>query len=138
MDEVLEWGARILKHRHKNMNDAVMFDIDDTIIESSTGKPMEMPLRLFNFAKSLGYIMIIITARPKTEEAAKFTLEQLKQLNIEPHWLIFSTAEEKGDIKKQLLQYHFVLSIGDQNTDITNTKHFIRLPNSMDPNIYYN
>ena len=138
MNEVLEWGAKILKHRHKNINDAVMFDIDDTLIESSTGKPMNMPLRLLNFAKSLGYIIIIITARPKTEEAAKFTLEQLKQFNIEPHWLIFSTAEEKGDIKKQLLQYNFVLSIGDQITDITNTKHFIKLPNYNDPKIYYN
>ena len=43
---------------------AAMFDIDDTLIESRSGKRMENVYALYKSVQNKGYKMIIITARP--------------------------------------------------------------------------
>lgn len=138
MDEALEWGARLLSNRIKNMNDVVMFDIDDTIIDSNSGEPMWNVIELYKFAKRRNYIIIIITARPHDDDNVRITKEQLNTIGIETDALIFARAEDKGTVKKYLIQYNFFLSIGDQLTDLTHTKHYIKLPDKIDTKVYYN
>jgi len=47
-----------------NPKDAVMFDIDDTLINSQTGKIIEDIYELYKNVQKKGYRMVIITARP--------------------------------------------------------------------------
>ena len=138
MNEALEWGARLISERVKNINDVIMFDIDDTLIDSIRGEPMWNVIELYKFAKIRKYIIIIITARPPDDENVRLTKEQLESLGIYPDALIFSLAEDKGWVKKFFIKYNFFLSIGDQLTDITNTKHYIKLPDKFDIKTYYN
>lgn len=60
-------------------NDAVMFDIDDTLIWTN-GQPNTPIIDLLHKMKGLGYKIIIITARPGFEEVVKWTVKNLKSI----------------------------------------------------------
>jgi hydroxymethylpyrimidine pyrophosphatase-like HAD family hydrolase len=62
-------------------NDAVMFDIDDTLIWTS-GQANAPIIQLLHRMKALGYRIVIITARPGVEIGVKLTIKQLKDLGI--------------------------------------------------------
>ena len=53
----------ILKNRVVGEKDAVMFDIDDTLIFTNGNANVPI-IKLLHYAKYLGYKIIIITARP--------------------------------------------------------------------------
>lgn len=127
MNDLAFFGIDILQNRTINHNDAVMFDIDDTLIYQllgPTGKPMEPMIQLIREADELGYKVVIITARPHYQENVDVTKAQLHELNIPYDYLIFSPAEQKGIVKQQT-EFNFVLSVGDMPTDLTHSEYYI-------------
>jgi ribonucleotide monophosphatase NagD (HAD superfamily) len=115
----------ILKNRVVEKKDAVMFDIDDTLIFTNGHANTEM-IDLLNYSKRLGYKIIIITARPFSIVTRQFTIMQLKKYGIIYDELYLTPALNKGNVKKQS-GYNYILSVGDQETDLTHTKYGIKI-----------
>lgn len=115
----------VLKNRVIDEKDAVMFDIDDTLIFTNGSANTEM-IELLNYSKKLGYKIIIITARPFSIISRYFTILQLKTHNIIYDELYITPAFNKGNVKKQT-GYNYILSVGDQDTDLTYTKYGIKI-----------
>lgn len=136
MENVKLHAIKFLSNRERGSRDAVMFDIDDALIKVS-GEPIKEMVTLYKFAEMIGYNMIIITARPYFEKNAMWTAGQLLELGINPINLYFTPAHLKGDAK-QHLDYNFVLSVGDQWTDLTDTLKWIKLPDRNDKRIISN
>ena len=61
--------------------EAVMFDIDDTLIFTD-GRPNIPIIRLLHRAGQMGYKIVIITARPGIGHVIRWTIEQLKAYGI--------------------------------------------------------
>ena len=129
-------AMKFLSNRERGPNDAVMFDIDDALIRVDNTPIREM-ISLYKFAEMIGYKMVIITARPYYEYNAQWTATQLLGVGINPYNLYFTPAQLKGDTKKQL-GYKFVLSVGDQWTDLTDSEKWIKLPDNDDDRILAN
>lgn len=108
------------------MVDAVMFDIDDTLITSMTGQRIEKVYTLYQQAKAQGYKIIIVTARPAFTANVKWTKYQLWNNGITYDKLVFASAEDKGYYKRTS-GYNFILSVGDQDTDLTDSKYAIKI-----------
>jgi len=109
-------------------NDAVMFDIDDTLIWTD-GTPNVPIISLLHRMKALGYRIVIITARPGVEIGVKMTINQLKNHGIVYDYLGFTSAKTKSLMKKRL-GYNFILSVGDMPTDWTDSKYYINTSSS--------
>ena len=136
MEEVKLHAMKFLSSRERGVNDAVMFDIDDALIRVDNTPIREM-ITLYKFAEMIGYNMIIITARPYTDDNAMWTARQLLEVGINPVNLYFTPPQLKGDAKRKL-GYNFVLSVGDQWTDLTNTEKWVKLPSTFDSRIIAN
>ena len=54
-------------------NDAVMFDIDNTLISSRNKKVIEPVYNIYKALKQRGYKIVIITARPGFQENIEWT-----------------------------------------------------------------
>tara|TARA_Y100000389_G_C17465382_1_gene525015 strand:+ start:2664 stop:2996 length:333 start_codon:yes stop_codon:yes gene_type:complete len=108
------------------MVDAAMFDIDDTLITSLNGKRIENVYKLYNHMKARGYRMVIVTARPAFAANVKWTVDQLRRNNISYDTLVFASARDKGYYKRTS-GYNFVWSVGDQDTDLTDSKYAIKI-----------
>jgi predicted HAD superfamily phosphohydrolase YqeG len=134
MELALTFGLKCVSNRTVEAADAVMFDIDDTLLRTDGTIIKEMAY-LFQTCKSLGYKMIIITARPHSEDSIEYTRNQLQSNRLIPDFLIFSEPEKKT-IAKEQLQLHFILSVGDLYTDLGGSDHSIKLPNRIDNNVY--
>ena len=76
METLKEWGMYYISNRRVHENDAVMFDIDDTLIFTD-GRPNTPMIDLLHEAVNMGYQIIIITARPGLELVIKWTVKQL-------------------------------------------------------------
>lgn len=107
--------------------EAIMFDIDDTLIKVSDGKVIEPMMELLRISKMIGYTIIIITARPWYPDNVKYTKRQLASKGITYDQLHFCYPQDKTKLKKELIKrgYHFVLSVGDQPTDLTDSDNYI-------------
>ena len=79
--------------------------------------------------------MVVITARPHTPENVKHTEEQLSINGIVYDRLIFAEPTHKTKAKENT-RLHYVLSVGDQFTDLGGSDHYIKLPGSIDKNVY--
>ena len=115
----------ILKDRVIREKDAVMFDIDDTLIFTNgvANTPM---IKLLYYAMDLGYKIVIITARPNNLITIGIYKMQLKRYRIPYHILIITPAHNKGNVKaKSGLNY--ILSVGDQPTDLTHSQYAIKI-----------
>jgi len=126
MEEAKKRGIEILENHDFHPNDAVMFDIDDTLIYYNM-KPNTSIIELAKRSKDLGYKVVIITARPDYKENRRITEDELKVNNIEYDLLFYTTHHNKHNIKQQLSS-NFILSVGDMWTDVTNSLHYIKLP----------
>jgi len=109
-------------------DDAVMFDIDDTLIESSTGKVIRDIYDLYKNAQKKGYRMIIITARPGFYKNVLWTRDQLRNIDISYDELVFTPPLGKS-LYKRASNYNYVLSVGDIDTDLTDSKYSIKVSN---------
>lgn len=116
-----------ISNREVQPDDAVMFDIDDTLIFTN-GRPNKPIIELLNRAGQMGYKIVIITARPGLEGVMRWTIEQLKEYGIRYDYLGFTSAETKH-IMKMHLPYHFVLSVGDMPTDLTASDYALSISN---------
>ncbi len=65
MDNLKNWGVHYITKRDMGPHDAVMFDIDDTLIFTS-GRSNTPIIELLNRADKLGYKIVIITDVPYT------------------------------------------------------------------------
>jgi|TARA_B100001094_G_scaffold111842_2_gene107691 predicted mannosyl-3-phosphoglycerate phosphatase (HAD superfamily) len=127
MDGLKERGISYISNRTVINNDAVMFDIDDTLIFTS-GR-LNVPIyELLIIAKRMGYKIIIITARPSFEAIVELTRSQLQNFGIVYDYLGFTSHETKDNMKKAL-GYNFVLSVGDMDTDLTHSQHVLNTSN---------
>lgn len=106
--------------------DAVMFDIDDTLIDTSTGKVIQDIYDLYKSAQKKGYRMIIITARPGFYKNVTWTRDQLRNMDISYDELIFTPPLGKS-LYKRASNYNYVLSVGDMDTDLTDSKSSIKV-----------
>lgn len=124
MDEVLEH----ITQRTVATGDAVMFDIDDTLINSKTNKPIKHVVELLNTCKQLGYKIVIITARTGDSYTQEYTEKQLAENYITYNFLGYCDPQTKSYVKQQLMKnegWHFVLSVGDMWTDLTDSDIYL-------------
>jgi len=115
----------ILKNRVVGEKDAVMFDIDDTLIFTNGNANVPI-IKLLHYAKHLGYKIIIITARPAVRGTIEITQYQLKQYGIPYNTLIITQAHNKGNVKRET-GLNYVLSVGDMDTDLTDTQYALKI-----------
>ena len=127
MDNLKNWGVHYITKRDMGPHDAVMFDIDDTLIFTS-GRSNTPIIELLNRADKLGYKIVIITARPGIEPTIQWAIRQLDEYKIRYDYLGFTSPETK-DTMKRSLPYSFVLSVGDMPTDLSASKHFLNISN---------
>jgi ribonucleotide monophosphatase NagD (HAD superfamily) len=127
MENLKNWGKRYISNRVVRPHDAVMFDIDDTLIFTDGRANIPM-IELLYTAKRMGYKIIIITARPGIEQIIRWTIKQLKEYTITYDYLGFTSAATKCLMKKHL-PYYFVLSVGDMPTDLTASEHALNISN---------
>jgi len=125
MDNLKEWGVRYISNRKIGPSDAVMFDIDDTLIFTD-GRPNRPMIELLNRASYMGYKIVIITARPGLEHVIQWTIRQLGEYRIGYNYLGFTSAETKHLMKRRL-PYNFILSVGDMPTDLTESDHYLNI-----------
>lgn len=127
MDTLKERGVQYISGRVIRTNDAVMFDIDDTLIFTD-GTPITHMIELLHIARHLGYKIVIITARPGLKPVIDWTINQLGKYNIPSDYLGFTSASTKTLMKKRL-PYNFILSVGDLDTDLTDSEHKLNTSN---------
>jgi hydroxymethylpyrimidine pyrophosphatase-like HAD family hydrolase len=127
MDNLKNWGIHYISNRKVRPMDAVMFDIDDTLIFTD-GRPNIPIIELLYRAKQLGYKIVIITARPGIQYAIQWTIKQLGDYKIGCDYLGFTSAETKL-LMKQKLPYNFILSVGDLPTDLSGSEHYLNISN---------
>jgi predicted HAD superfamily phosphohydrolase YqeG len=115
----------ILANRAVSDRDAVMFDIDNTLIFTD-GRPNVPVIKLLYNALDLGYKIIIITARPAHSNVMEYTKKQLHRYEIPYHRLYVTPAENKGNVKI-MTGLNYVLSVGDQYTDLTDSMYVLKI-----------
>ena len=114
----------ILERIPFNYGQAVVFDIDDTLITSDTNEIMSKTFNLFKYCVNKGYHVYIITARINTQRVINFTLQQLSSLGITGYKLIafrdpndLNVARYKMNARRVIPQ-DIIMSVGDQEWDI--------------------
>jgi predicted HAD superfamily phosphohydrolase YqeG len=123
---------------------AVMFDIDDTLINYK-GKPIKPIIKLLNKCIKEELIVVIITARLNIYTTE--TIKQLQDEGIKYAFLYLRSQNDdintfKGNIKRKLAEENdivTIMSIGDNIVDVEgeSSGYFIKLPNNVDPNLYH-
>ena len=108
--------------------DAAMFDIDDTLIATDTGKIIQDVYDLYKSVQKKGYKMVIITARPGFHKNVLWTRQQLRDIDITFDELVFTPPLSKS-LYKQDSKYTYILSVGDMDTDLTDSKYSIKVSN---------
>ena len=81
MENLKSVGIEYISNRTVMEGDAVMFDIDDTLIFVNK-QPIFPIIELLYRAQYLGYKIVIITARLGTEEIINWTANELASFNI--------------------------------------------------------
>ena len=110
----------------KSSGKVVIFDLDDTLIDSDTRMIIEPVYELFQWCLGGRYIPVIVTARVDTNYNQSYTMNELRRNNIHPHSIFFRKSEnyEPGYVKtetRRLINERIgpvVMSIGDQPHDI--------------------
>lgn len=107
-------------------NPVIIFDIDDTLINSQ-GEVIEQVVMIYNYAKKLGITPMIITSRPAFPYNMEWTRNQLMRNNITGYHSIYMRPVSRTDqwnfklqSRKHIYDHGFnaVMSIGDQAWDI--------------------
>ena len=116
---------KVLAERDVLENDAVMFDIDDTLIFSD-GRKNTPVLNLLEYARELKYKIVLVTARHGYEATVERTKLELADANISYDILAFAAAEDKT-LYKKLSPYTYILSVGDMFTDLTDSMYYLKI-----------
>ena len=109
-------------------NQAVVFDIDDTLIHSGTHEIITDVFNIYQYCVNKGYHIHIITARAANNKTVQLTLLQLHFLNIKKYETIsfrpifdLNVYKFKLDARKKIkdkYNQNVVMSIGDMWWDI--------------------
>jgi predicted secreted acid phosphatase len=127
MNEAVNILNKSFENNKISGNTVIIFDIDDTLIDSYTGQILWPVYNFYNYIKHLGIIPILITARSACLESINYTLNQLKYLGINGYQKIYFRPEDKIDLysfkansRKSLLDtgFQILMSIGDMPWDI--------------------
>ena len=124
----MEEVVRFIKNRKREVDDCVMFDIDDTLINSETKESIRHIKELLDTCISYGYIIVIITARHGDKDTMKYTKLELLRHSIFYDFIGFYPPQEKTLCKQYLTRtrgWNFVLSVGDQPTDLTDSDMYL-------------
>lgn len=127
--DAYRWAIDRLSRLSRN-GSAVMFDIDDTLIRSLSGAPIQPMIALAREAKRMGFTIVIITARPPVPGIMAYTRRQLQKHGIP--WDVLHRSIEKTQIK-DASGFRYVLSVGDRWNDLTRSMYYIKLPGPVDP-----
>ena len=73
---------KILDNIPFDSNQAIVFDIDDTLISSRNGQLIPTIFDFYNYCIDKGYKVYIITARAGTIKNMEITIQQLRSLGI--------------------------------------------------------
>ena len=104
----------------------IVFDIDDTLIDSETHKPIEPTVDFYHMVKKLGFKTVIVTAREGTEDNIQKTIDELGNIGIKDYTHIFFRLPNvmnlylfKKNCRKHIHEKlcPIVMSIGDKNWD---------------------
>jgi hypothetical protein len=104
----------------------IIFDIDDTLIQSSNGKGIADVLQSYYLVNSMGIKPIIITARLYNPYVVNYTYNQLASFGIN-NPTVFFCPEGMSDYGRYKLMtrksiadrgFNIIMSIGDQPWDI--------------------
>jgi predicted secreted acid phosphatase len=107
-------------------NDAVVFDIDDTLIDQKTKEVIQPVYDFYTFLKER-MIIFIITARPDLDKTIEYTKNELAKHNIREYKSIYFRKVSNTDIRRYKLYarkdildkgYNILISIGDKEWDI--------------------
>tara|TARA_B100001094_G_C18165084_1_gene791548 strand:- start:1373 stop:1918 length:546 start_codon:yes stop_codon:yes gene_type:complete len=152
-----QYAKQVVKHelkKHKDQRNCAVFDIDETVIQSTCMickedlKDPKIIKPMYNLVHLLfknGVDIYFVTARSDTPGARKYTVNQLKEFNLDVYKKLYMKGmkqpEDKdiGIIKKEARQditengYNIILSVGDQETDMEGGffKESIKMPNSV-------
>ena len=126
MEQLGLHASRKLAGRTVRPQDAVMFDIDDTLWRPANGMTIGPMLDLLYTARMLGYTIVIITARPGEEENQRWTVSQLHQMGVVPDHLVFAPPGMK-DTVKSATKLNYIMSVGDQWTDLGLSEFWVKL-----------
>jgi len=121
-------GKNIIDNRDKSIKNYVaIFDIDDTILDTTKNTLIEPIYNLYKYALSNKIYTVFITAREGNKENIKYTIKQLKFFNIKNYDLLYLRPPRLKDIEKFKLYsrmnitecgYKPLFSIGDMYWDI--------------------
>jgi predicted secreted acid phosphatase len=126
LSENLNQIRRFLETYQTSENDAVVFDIDDTLIDQRTKKLIQPVYDFYLFLKSK-VVIFIITARPDFERTIQYTKQELERYQITDYKSIYFRKFTNNDIWKYKLYcrkdiidkgYNIIISIGDKDWDI--------------------
>ena len=114
----------ILRHIPFSINQAIVFDIDDTLIDSHTDTILKKTFELYRYCITRGYKVYIITARAKTQNAIAYTKAQLVNTGIVGYKSIafrppndYNVTKYKLDARRSIPE-NVIMSVGDQPWDI--------------------
>ena len=128
MEEIAQQAIHILQTMKLPPNPAVVFDLDDTLISSKDGSCIEPFVMVYNYAKMLGIIPIIITFRRGLPEVIQYTEQQLLSCGITGYnslylcpLLEFDPWKFKFIARKNVTErgMNIVASFGDKPWDIS-------------------
>ena len=155
-------GMIFLRSIPLSNNYAVMFDIDDTLLNSQTDRPINSIIKLLGNCNLLGLKVIIITARDSIYTME--TMRDLERLNIYPiyqkrfnnsptekfyydYLYLRHNPEDnhkyfKSNVKKFIQEHdriYTVMSIGDNTIDIVGdySGYCIKLPDGKDTRLLH-
>ena len=151
-NRVFNYVNTYLENLPKMVNQTVIFDIDDTLVDTSRiifqsdnivlFDQIEPIVQLCKRCKQLGYKIIILTARYK--EAIMSSIQNLNLFHIQYDEIYHNDNKEepsfKIQFKKELMrENNIVLCIGDQLTDIKGVDNSlgIKLPCKKNINAYF-
>lgn len=114
----------ILKQIPFNPKQAVIFDIDDTLIDSRTHTIIKPVYQLYKYCQNKGYNIYIITARPRIPYGVQLTLNQLYSLGITGFKNIAFRPPLEIDVPgyklkaRKAIADEVIMSVGDKKWDI--------------------
>ena len=141
--EAYKKGTCFINSRKYKCGDAVMFDIDDTLLKVCKNEnnpckngalvPIKNIMALLNYCKTKGYRIIIITARPDNNLCSgnrEGTINDLRKNGICYDELHLDDKKTNKNFKSDLkvsCKYNIVMSVGDQEEDIDGPKSGFRI-----------
>lgn len=122
---VANQATAILRRITRPPNASIVFDIDDTLIDSKSNTPIVPVVNLYHKAREMGYIPFIVTNRAGGHDY--YTNYQLEKMGIVGYKTIYFRRPREIDFwgtkraaRKHITEqgYNIVMSVGDKPWDI--------------------